>query len=64
MTSILNVNKYSKICIIVFFINLIFLRVLFLTLHPVDGGSIAEWLACRTQARKNMGSNRSRDAVG
>jgi len=27
------------------------------------GGSVAEWLACRTQARKSTGSNRSRDAV-
>jgi len=25
---------------------------------------IAEWLACRTQAQKGPGSNRSRDAVG
>ena len=28
------------------------------------GGSIAEWLACGTQAQKGRGSNRSRDAVG
>jgi len=27
------------------------------------GGSVAELLACRTQARKSTGSNRSRDAV-
>jgi len=27
------------------------------------GGSVAEWLACRTQARKITGSNRSRDTV-
>jgi len=27
------------------------------------GGSVAKWLACRTQARKSTGSNRSRDAV-
>jgi len=27
------------------------------------GGSVAEWLACWTQARKGPGSNRSRDAV-
>jgi len=26
-------------------------------------GSVAEWLACRTQARKSTGSNRSRGAV-
>ena len=28
------------------------------------GGSVAEWLACITQAQKGPGSNRSRDAVG
>ena len=28
------------------------------------GGSVAEWLACWTQAQKGLGSNRSRDAVG
>ena len=27
------------------------------------GASVAEWLACWTQARKGPGSNRSRDAV-
>ena len=27
------------------------------------GGSVAEWLACWTQAQKGPGSNRSRDAV-
>jgi len=26
-------------------------------------GSVAEWLACWTQAQKGLGSNRSRDAV-
>ena len=26
--------------------------------------SVAEWLACWTQAQKGPGSNRSRDAVG
>ena len=30
----------------------------------VMGGSVAEWLACWTQAQKGLGSNRSRDAVG
>ena len=30
----------------------------------VQGGSVAEWLACWTQAQKGPGSNRSRDAVG
>jgi len=29
-----------------------------------QGGSVAEWLACWTQAQKGPGSNRSRDAVG
>ena len=33
-------------------------------LHGPDGGSVAEWLACWTQAQKGLGSNRSRDAVG
>ena len=28
------------------------------------GGSVAEWLACWTQAQNGLGSNRSRDAVG
>jgi len=28
------------------------------------GGSVAEWLACWTQAQMGPGSNRSRDAVG
>jgi len=27
-------------------------------------GSVAEWLACWTQAQKGPGSNRSRDALG
>jgi len=30
----------------------------------VQGGLVAEWLACWTQAQKGPGSNRSRDAVG
>ena len=30
----------------------------------VMGGSVAEWLACWTQAQKGPGSNHSRDAVG
>jgi len=28
------------------------------------GPSVAEWLACSTQAQKSPGSNHSRDAVG
>jgi len=30
----------------------------------ITGGSVAEWLACWSQAQKGPGSNRSRDAVG
>ena len=33
-------------------------------LFYVSGGSVAEWLACWTQAQKGLGSIRSRDAVG
>jgi len=29
----------------------------------MEGGSVAEWLACWTQAQKGPGSNLSRDAV-
>ena len=29
-----------------------------------SSGSVAEWLACWTQAQKGLGSNHSRDAVG
>ena len=31
--------------------------------YKPNGGSVAEWLACWTQAQKGPGSNRSRDAV-
>ena len=31
---------------------------------PSQGGSVAEWLACWTQAQKGLGSNRSRDVSG
>jgi len=30
----------------------------------LEGGSVADWLACWTQAQKGPGSNHSRDAVG
>ena len=33
-------------------------------IHSHTGGSVAEWLACWTQAQKGPGSNRSRDAIG
>jgi len=32
--------------------------------RPFRRGSVAEWLACWTQAQKGPGSNCSRDAVG
>jgi len=32
--------------------------------NVLGGGSVAEWLACWTQAQKGLGSHRSRDAVG
>jgi len=32
--------------------------------YSLRGDSVAEWLACWTQAQKGPGSNRSRDAVG
>ena len=35
-----------------------------LTISPIVGGSVAEWLACWTQTQKGPGSNSSRDAVG
>jgi len=35
----------------------------FVSLVRRAGGSVAEWLACWTQAQKGPGSNRSRDAV-
>jgi len=31
---------------------------------PAARGSVAEWLACWTQAQNGLGSNRSRDVVG
>jgi len=30
----------------------------------LEGGSVAEWLVCWTQAQKGLGSDCSRDAVG
>ena len=35
-----------------------------ITFQTATSGSVAEWLACLTQAQKGPGSNRSRDAVG
>ena len=34
------------------------------SLCDVRGSSVAEWLACWTQAQKGLGSNLSRDPVG
>ena len=39
------------------------LSVVYLILDVSQGGWVAEWLACWTQAQKGPGSNRSRDAV-
>ena len=39
-------------------------RVLIYLCISARGGSVAEWLACWTQAQNGLGSNRSRDAVG
>ena len=36
----------------------------FLLPHNTRGGSIAEWLACSSQAQKGLGSNRNRNDVG
>jgi len=36
----------------------------FEALQYLQGGSVAEWLACWTQAQKGPSSNRRRDAVG
>ena len=36
----------------------------FYLFRDLEGGSVAEWLACLTQAQKGLGSNRSHDAVG
>ena len=40
-------------------------RIWYLSRRPnCTGGSVADWLACWTQAQKSPGSNRSCDAVG
>jgi len=39
-------------------------KTLLFSFTELKGGSVAEWLACWTQAQKGPGSNRSRDAVG
>ena len=44
-------------------VDTVLLFTVFTVLYTV-GGSVAEWLACRAQAQKGPGSNRSRDAVG
>ena len=42
----------------------LFTDVMNIDILRLEGGSVAEWLACWTQAQKGPGSNRSRDAVG
>jgi len=49
---------FDFVVLVSVFVNKI-IHVLFVTL----GSSVAEWLACWTQAQKGLGSNRSRDAV-
>ena len=34
------------------------------SITAMQGGSVAEWLACWTQAQTGLDSNRSRDDVG
>jgi len=36
----------------------------YLQVVKCEGGSVAEWLVCWTQAQKGPGSTRGRDAVG
>jgi len=36
----------------------------FVSVRCLLGNSVADWLACWTQAQKGLRSNRSRDAVG
>ena len=38
--------------------------IIYMAVKGSSGGSLAEWLACWTQAQKGPGSNHSRDAVG
>ena len=49
---------FDFVVLVSVFVNKI-IHVLFVAL----GSSVAEWLACWTQAQKGLGSNRSRDAV-
>jgi len=46
------------------FFKVVLLNQQFSQSRPMLGGSVAEWLACWTQAQKGPSSNRSRDAVG
>jgi len=56
-------SKFCKFCInMKRLVNLI-VASLFIV-RSLFCGSVAEWLACWTQAQKGPGSNRSRDAVG
>jgi len=44
-------------------VKTIFVAILYQRPLSCLGGSVAEWLACWTQAQKGPGSNRSRDDV-
>jgi len=50
-------NGCVSVCLFIYY-SLFYLLAFYLS-----GGSVAEWLACWTQAQKGPGSNRSRDAV-
>ena len=41
-----------------------FISPFYMVAYMVGGGSVAEWLACWSQAQEDPGSYRSRDAVG
>jgi len=44
-------------------LNRFSVEIVLFTVHS-SGSSVAEWLACWTQAQKDLGSNRNRHAVG
>jgi len=55
--SLVCIMSFRIICVCVCFI------VYFILFMLHSGGSVAEWLACWTQAQKGPGPNRSRDAA-
>ena len=52
------------IILLIILIICIYTRSVYTYAYTLSGGSVAEWLACWTEAQKGLGSNRSRDAVG